>query len=150
MLAWISTLRSDLEPYWEVIVAAAVPIAAVVGFLVNWGSLKKVRLENRKLLNELAKHPMTLEKLQMEVEALREERGAKSLLVKPATWEEMIEAQKLADEANRHDTEYARVHRDPSPRMERIRPSILLLILFLLIVGFGIYQVAGLVNALFP
>lgn len=68
-------MPQTIDQLWVWILAAAAPIAGVVGFALNLGQLKRSRLEN--------------EKLRLEVEALRAAQAAKEQRVVPATLDEV-------------------------------------------------------------
>lgn len=71
MPPWLVSFSKQAEPYWALVLFIAVPVAGFVGFLLNLSSLRKTRLENRRLIDELARSAKTSEKLDLEVAALK-------------------------------------------------------------------------------
>lgn len=66
----------DIQSVWVVILAIATPLAGVVGFGIQLGNVKKLRLEN--------------EKLELELQMMREEiKNGNSQIVMPANHEVM-------------------------------------------------------------
>jgi hypothetical protein len=91
----VSALLELVQHTWAVVVLIAVPVAGVVGFVVQTWSLRKARLEYTKLALEV-------ERMRREAVAEAEKAVREARLVTPASYEEMLQLLKLHRQIERH------------------------------------------------
>ncbi|KWB50903.1 hypothetical protein [Burkholderia ubonensis] len=118
----MGVLNELAKHIWAVILLVAVPVGAVVGFLVNVATLRRAARERQKLDLEIAKLQADAKRsarerirLELEINKLKADADRADQRVVTADLMEMKELVRLRDRLERPDL--ARQMRKPSPRM---------------------------------